>query len=82
MCIEYAIALGILVMLALIGIYTSIKLSKTEDEYDSLMENYIRQEDTICEQWGEIERLSYELAKKDSLISILRNEIEEKENVQ
>ena len=80
MCIEYAIALGILVMLALIGIYTSIKLSKTEDEYDSLMENYIRQEDTIREQWGEIERLSYELAKKDSLISILRNEIEEKEN--
>lgn len=81
MCIEYVLALAIVVGMALIGIVSTVKLTKLEDEYDSLMENYIRQEDTIREQWGEIEELSRELAKKDSLISILRNEIEEKENV-
>ena len=81
MCIEYAIALGILCVIALLGIVATFKLTKLESKYDDLMDGYIRQEDLIREQWGQIEELEMELAKKDSLISILKLEIEEKENV-
>ena len=81
MCIEYAIALGILCVIALLGIVATFKLAKLESKYDDLMDGYIRQEDLIREQWGQIEELEMELAKKDSLISILKLEIEEKENV-
>ena len=81
MCIEYVIALAISIGMSIIGIVTTVKLSKLEDEYEKLMEWCCDQEDTIREQWGEIEQLNDELLKKDSLISILRLEIEEKENV-
>lgn len=80
MTTEYFIAFVILVFLSVVGLYCSVKLSKAEDVIDELQDSFVRQEDIIREQWGTIEELEQELAKKNSLISILRNEIEEKEN--
>ena len=57
MCIEYAIALGILCVIALLGIVATFKLTKLESKYDDLMDGYIRQEDLIREQWGQIDAL-------------------------
>ena len=81
MCIEYAIALAILVAMVIIGIVATFKLTKLEDANFDLQMDIIGKEDIIREQWGQIEELEMELLKKDSLISILKLEIEEKENV-
>ena len=80
MCFEYAIAFAILFAIAVAAICLCVKVGKLEDENETLHEAIVNQEDIIREHWGTIEELEQELAKKNSLISILRNEIEEKEN--
>lgn len=79
MCIEYAIAFVILLAIAIAAIFLCVKVGKLEDENENFHEIFVNQEDIIREQWGTIEELEQELAKKNSLISILRVEIEEKE---
>ena len=81
MCIEYVMAFVILFVIAIFAIVLSVKIFKLEDENFELQMSFIDQEVTIREQWWKIEELEQELAKKNSLISILRNEIAEKENV-
>lgn len=81
MCIEYVISFVILFVIAIIAIVLAVKVGKLEEEIDDLMESNQWKDNTIFAQGVEIDLLSSELAKKDSLISILRLEIEEKENM-
>lgn len=80
MCIEYAIAGGILLLLAFASVFLSVVNTKLEDENERLQKSISRLKEENEELW--ITALGYEqeLAKKDSLISILKIEIEEKEN--
>lgn len=80
MTTEYFIAFVILVFLTIAGIFYAIRVSKLEDENEELHGWCCEQERCISNQEMRIEELEMKLAKKDALISILRNEINEKEN--
>ena len=64
-----------------IGAVISIKMLYSLDkENEELQDLLLRQQHTIGKYEFLLERMGAELDKKDSLISILRTEIEEKEN--
>ena len=64
-----------------IGAVISIKmLYPLDKENEELQDILLRQQYTIAEYECLLERMDVALAKKDSLISILQTEIEEKEN--
>lgn len=81
MTTEYVIAFAILLFIAFAAVYLCIKNGQLEDDNERLQAAIDFRDEIINVQLEELEKLSRELAKKDSLISILRNEIEEKENV-
>lgn len=81
MCIEFAIAFVILLAIVIAAIYLGVKVGDLEDENERLRDGIDFRSSVIDALIEELEESDRVLAKKDSLISILRNEIEEKENV-
>lgn len=81
MTTEYVIAFAILLFIAFVAVYLVMKNGQLEDVNEDLRNIIDFKNKIIDALFDEIERLRRELAKKDSLISVLRNEMEEKENV-
>lgn len=79
MTTEYFIALSIVVLLAILTVYLILSSDKDDDKIEYLNELVVEINAINCEQKMQIEALKRELAKKDSLVSILRAEIQEKE---
>lgn len=81
MTIEWIIFCAIMFFIAIAALFLGWENIKLEKENDELINLATRQNNLSKELIEQNIELCDELAKKDSLISILRNEIEEKENV-
>ena len=79
MTTEYFIALSIVVLLAVLTVFLILSSDKTDDEIEKAKVLIANLEFAVGEQEEQIAELKQELAKKESLISILRTEIQEKE---
>ena len=79
MTTEYFIALSIVVLLAILTVCLILSSDKTDNEIEKSKVLIANLEFAVGEQEEQIEALKQELAKKESLISILRTEIQEKE---
>lgn len=80
MTTEMTIFVFLFIGLAIAAVILVKMLYALDKENEELQELIARDNRTICRYECKIEQLCVELAKKDSLISILRTEIEEKEN--
>lgn len=79
MTTEYFIALSIVVLLAILTVCLILSSDKTDNEIEKSKVLIANLEFAVGEQEEQIAELKQELAKKESLISILRTEIQEKE---
>ena len=79
MTTEYFIALSIVVLLAILTVCLILSSDKTDNEIEKAKVLIANLEFAVGEQEEQIAELKQELAKKESLISILRTEIQEKE---
>ena len=79
MTTEMTIFLFLLIGIVIAAVILVKMLYALDKENEELQKTFVGHEDIIREQWGMIEELEQNLAKKESLISILQTEIEEKE---
>ena len=79
MTTEYFIALSIVVLLAILTVCLILSSDKADDEIEKARVLIANLKYAVGEHEMQIDALKQELAKKDSLISILRAEIQEKE---
>lgn len=80
MTTELMIFVFLFIAVAVGAVISLEMLCRSDKENEKLQDLLLRQQYTITEYECLIERMDKELAKKESLISILQTEIEEKEN--
>lgn len=80
MTTELMIFVFLFIAVAIGAVISISMLCSADKENEELQKAFVAHEDIIREQWGTIEELEQKLAKKESLISILQTEIQEKEN--